>query len=618
MKSPAQEPIQIVVIGAGAGGANTALSLAKLGHRIILLDARDQVGVIDEGKEEKRKQKSVSTSWINPGRAGHGFHYIDLTTGKMLMESTIGVHRQYPGIQIGAEHLESHPLRKGRYFITKNSLFPKEQILMVYSQLQEHYRMLVQKDSENQVLGHPDDFFRILKPEEYQEIVDVSQVDVGIETTERLIDPALLAKIIFDKVKEEKNITLLTASKVTQVRYGQDKNFTVVLQDGSTIAADQIINCAWEGMEAIDQTLGLFDVSVKCTNRLKVLAVVELPTELYDQNSMFFCMGAFCMFSNCGNGVGLMTYAPITNVANYQDSKIDDIGRKLLAGTASPEEVKQYGEGIIQGVAQWIPTMAKARLITVRFGVVKTYGDVDIFDPRSAVHSRDYFGVDCKQIGYVGNACMKLMNLDENAKLVVELFTQNLNADEKIKVLSHSVTQESPFKLPGLLNLFLEHYLRRQYLPKDFKSEGQMEALKKCFTDQVKNKNRLTVEIFSFPKDYPARLVLLYSALCKVLPAVIAKVVSDYCEDIKPIEHSYPPLTFSLWPAQQFHISVSRSLIRKITTSVDDSFIKLRTVKKEEKMSRSYSGILLLSPRRLPVGQKRPFPSQNTTGTFSR
>ena len=479
MKTEIRKAIHIVVIGAGAGGARTALLLAESGRHVTLLEARDKIGVSEERKEEKRNQQGISTSWINPGRAGHGFHFFDLNTGKMLMEATIGLYRQYPEVPIGGMYSESHPLRKGRYFITKDSLFKKEQILAIYSQLQEHYRWLVRKDPANQVLGHPDNFFRILEQDEYKKFVDVDKVDVGIETTERLINPALLSQILFQRIKEEKNITLLTGKKVTQVHYGKDKTFVVSLQDKSFIEADQVINCAWEDMEAIDQTIGLFDVFTQSTNRLKALAMVKLPSELYDQHSMFFCMGPFCMFSNLGDGTGLLTYAPITNVANYQDSKIDDMGRRFLAGKASPEEINHYGENIIKGVSQWIPSIIKAQLITVRFGVVKTYGDVDIFDPRSAVHSRAYFGVDSKQIGYINNACMKLMNFNENAKLVMEQLIQHLDAGTKINTLSNRLTQGMTVRFPELRKLFLNHYLRVHFLPEDFSSEKKIEKLKK-------------------------------------------------------------------------------------------------------------------------------------------
>lgn len=572
MKGTESYSTKIVIIGAGAGGASTALSLAKLGYSVVLLEARSEVGIIST-KEEKRNQKSVSTSWINPGRAGHGFHYIDLNTGKMLMESTIGIYRKYPALPIGGMYAESHPLRKGRYFITKDSIFPKEEILKVYSQLQEHYRWLIQKDPKNQVLGHPDDFFRVLKQNEYEQFVNSEYVKVGIETTERLINPALLAQTLFQEVKEEKNITLLMGKRVTQVRYGQDKPFIVVLHDGSSIDADHVINCAWENMEAIDQTLGLFDASVKCTNRLKVLAVVKLPVELQDQHSMFFCMGAFCMFSNVGDGTGLMTYAPITNIANYSDSKIDEAGKKFLSGSASPEEVKYYGNSIIQGASRWIPAIAKAELITVRFGIVKTYGDVDIFDPLSKVHSRDYFGVDSKQIGYIDNACMKLMNLIENAKLVETLFARHVKAEEKIKLLSQNIAQSSTTEFPGLLKLFLAHYLRRQYSPQDFSSEEKIKILEDKYIDNIKKKNALHTEFLSIARD--ARLMLINLYLNKILPVVLTSMIANYCEEIRqPIIGKSAHTLVNLF----IPVSVSVSVKPLARTSQDDSAPKPRKI----------------------------------------
>lgn len=374
---------------------------------------------------------------------------------------------------------------------------------------------------------------------------------------------------------------------MTQVRYGKDKAFMVSLQDGSSIAADQVINCAWENMEAIDQTIGLFDVFTKSTNRLKALAVVDLPLELQDQHSMFFCMGPFCMLSNLGNGIGMMTYAPITNVANYQESKIDERGRKFLSGNASPEEIKHYGEAIIKGVSQWIPAIVKARLITVRFGIVKTYGDVDIFDPRSAVHSRDYFGVDSKQIGYIDNACMKLMNLSENAKLVVELFSQHLDIGKKIKTLSNSIIQKTSTKFPELLELFLNHYSRRQFSSQDFSSEKKVENLKSSLLRQIKNKKDIQTVFSTLPKDYSARLMLIFLAVSKILPNDSAEVVAGYCVEPKTIENSHPD--FSFWPAQFLVGCVSRPLVIKTAISVDDSSLKSRIKPRKYPVNRSHS-----------------------------
>lgn len=593
------ESTVIVIIGAGGGGAATALSLAKYG-RIFLLDAREHVGAEEETKRKSKLVRSLSTSWINPGRAGHGFHYRFLLTCIMQMESTIRMHRKYSDIQVGATKPASHPLRRGRYFIDKDSQCPPEKLIELYTQLREHYRKLVAQDPKNQVLGDPDDFFRILKPEEYKDVVNFDRIVVGIETTEQLISPALLSQILFGKIKEQEKISLLPGAKVKQVCYGENKPFVVMLENGESIEADHVINCAWEGMEAIDQTLGLYDFSLKSTNRLKVLAQVKLPEELIDQHSMFFCMGPFCMFSNLGDGRGMLTYAPVTNVASYPDSKMDEMGRKMLAGEISLESL---GLQIIKGVSQWIPAMAKAELIQARAGVVKVYGDVEeiinLDDPESPIHKRDYYGVDCKQVGFISNACMKFVNVDKNAELVEELFIQNLHAEQKIATMVKEVAKRclpigaiegSSIVLPKLFRLCLKHYLRRNYLFADAKTQmkalsidkkfpkSEAEKLDEKFSRQINQKNLLNTELALLPKDYPPSLMMMYLRLRKTLIVNgVAKVVCDYLEDSKScseektVDAELKAYMWYFWAPGSVY--TSKPLQKKMAPAKDDAII---------------------------------------------
>lgn len=50
--------------------------------------------------------------------------------------------------------------------------------------------------------------------------------------------------------------------------------------------------------------------------------------------------------------------------------------------------------------------MKKAQILDVGFGIIKTRGAVDIFDPGSKFHERDYLGVEEQQIGWIDNACL--------------------------------------------------------------------------------------------------------------------------------------------------------------------------------------------------------------------
>ena len=74
------------------------------------------------------------------------------------------------------------------------------------------------------------------------------------------------------------------------------------------------------------------------TNRLKCLLIVELPESLINANSMFFCMGQHCMFSNMGNGYGMMAFAQVTNMEASSDLELSEQTQRLLKNQATYEE----------------------------------------------------------------------------------------------------------------------------------------------------------------------------------------------------------------------------------------------------------------------------------------
>lgn len=557
----------VVLIGGGAGGLRTAIELANMNYKVIIIEKRENIEVMRQIDDKMNQISNLPTSFINPGRAGHGFHYKDITTAKMLLEATIGVYQKYPSVLRGKDLPKNHNLNKGRYFIVKNSLTPKKELLTSYDELKKHYKMLISKDPSKKVLGEPEDFYRKLKKEAYKAHVNESEVKVGLETTERLIDPLKLAEILAQEVKKEKNIKLKLETTVTQIRYGTDKVFEVVTQNNEIIKADYVINCAWENLEAIDQTLGLYDPQVKVINRLKALAHIELPTELIDQHSMFFCLGPFAMFSNLGDGTGLITYAPATNVENFYDSKISETGRKFLNGTADEKIVQKKGQEIINGVSFWIPAIAQAKLKAVRFGIVKTYGDVDIYDPNSSFHKRDYFGVSSAQIGFIDNACMKLMNLLINAKLVAELLSKHQQVNSKIDVVSEEIVKNyfSGYS-ESTMKLFWNRYLKRNFNLNDMpqkKTEYRLkescldidfpkqvtdiiisylfltfEKSEKTYINQISLKKNLmsgiTNSLKKESKSYPIYLAI---RLNLNLPNAIANLISLYCSG-----HRFEPI----------------------------------------------------------------------------
>ena len=184
---------EVVVIGGGAGGCGAALALANNGWKVRLFE---------------KNTLFSGTSSKTPGRLGLGFHYMDLHTSEMLLRATVRFVKQFPGFRVGENLPWSHPLRHGRYFVTKNSLASPPEILSLYESLKHVYADIVQEDTCNMVFGPPEDFNRILERKEYEDVVHGSKVVLGIETAEHLLAWDKIEHHIANTIRSHENISI--------------------------------------------------------------------------------------------------------------------------------------------------------------------------------------------------------------------------------------------------------------------------------------------------------------------------------------------------------------------------------------------------------------------------
>lgn len=442
---PTKIKTQIAIIGGGIGGLLAALELADAGYSVIII--------------ERKEYFAEGTSNGTPGRMGQGFHYIHKETAKKCLLETINFVKKFDSkihLTIGDGQEENHFLKRGRYFITKDSLFDKEKILETYKFIQEEYRKLCEIDPANQVFGDPDNLFRILDVSEYENDVDMGKVACGIETAEHLLNWPKFREYLIEQVEQNKNIRKVVNCEIKKISYEPETQAHVLFgvdKDGTSnyqIEANFVVNATWEYVQEITRRAGLIiDVpeSQKRTNRLKILAEVLLPETLKNRNSMFFCMGAHCMFSNMGDGQGYLTYAPVTNfmkstaitvprdMVRYLNANDDPLQEDECRETDEiTKNSKKYGEEIIKGVAQYIPEMSKAQLRNVKFGVVITKGDVNIFDHSSSFHKRNYSGLESGNfpLGWINNSSMKLLFAYGNAVELVKIAEEHFSKKASI------------------------------------------------------------------------------------------------------------------------------------------------------------------------------------------
>lgn len=422
----------ITIIGGGIGGCYTGLRLAEAGHHVTIIDIRDEL--------------LAGTSDGTPGRIGLGFHYRHLETAKTYLRATIAFARSSLldssgklKFVIGGDEKWEHPFRHGRYFITKDSQVPVKELLSVYEAVQEEYRTMCREDPRNKVFGEPDEFFRILELSEYDKDVNTKNIEIGIETNEHLLDWPAFKKDLLRKIDRNNNIKVITGQKVVGASDSANGRFHLVTQDkdGKECKYETlfVVNAAWENIESIDKGLGFTDQDIR-TNRMKLLAEVELPESMKNKHSMFFAVGPHAMFSNIGNGIGRITSAKVTNYSDSTDIEIPKEYNALLYEGDIQGERKNYfsekGKQIISGAADYIPELQKAKLLRIFAGIVKSKGTVDIDDPASKFHERNYSGVEVLKKGWVRNACMKLCYCEKNAQEIVSIVQKHQLASQKL------------------------------------------------------------------------------------------------------------------------------------------------------------------------------------------
>ncbi len=415
------DPI-IYVIGGGIAGCSTALKLADSDHKVVILEANSDI--------------LLGSSDGTPCRISLGFHYSDEATAIKLLETSIDLVRHYPGYKITdrTSNKDQAHLGRGRYFVTKDSLFKPEEVEKIYKKLQGRYSELVRQDRKNKVFGDPKNFFRKLDLAEYKDVANVDNIALAFETAETFLDWPKLKSTIVEKIKNHKNINLHTHTEVIDAKpYDKDERYALTVKNkelGSTelYKADIVVNASWQNIEAINDKVGIGMHQNSRTNRTKVMIEVRLPDSLKNSNSMFFCFGPFCSFTNLGDGRGFITYEPVTNIEQSTSLHVPELSARLLSGGATDQEKRDYGRRIIEGVAQFIPDMAHAEYVNAKFGNVLTKGEVNISARDSKFHQRLEDGVEDKMLGWIDNASMKLIRFMRNGVKASDLIGRHLAA----------------------------------------------------------------------------------------------------------------------------------------------------------------------------------------------
>ncbi len=156
--------------------------------------------------------------------------------------------------------------------------------------------------------------------------------------------------------------------------------------------------------------------------------------------------------------------------------------------------------------------MKNAKLIGIRPGNVKTYGDVDLCDPKSDFHKQRELGIQELEIdGALEISSMKLLYGEENAKQAVELLDTFVKVKEKINKIAEELTWyylnptknagpnreviEKLFSIgtvPEIDAIFVQ-IAESSNLPQDLVIQGLYEVLRNHYKTKFEQDNKFTV-----------------------------------------------------------------------------------------------------------------------------
>jgi len=427
----------IGIIGGGIAGCTTALVLANQGAKVTLFE-----------KEPKILSESSDAT---PCRLGAGFHYQDLPTAIAALEA--GVHLiQYLKKETGSSFQVHTSVQGGQilqvekiyYAISNESLVKPEEVLANFEALKQHYKTMVESNPENEVMGPPDAFYKVVNKQNFAGILDLSKINMVIETCETLFDWPLFKPYLVGQLNSSSDITIKTHTEVTKIQREPANLQTQILTKTKSYNFHHVVNAAWNNVDRLNQTAGYLS-GRETINRWKCMAIVKLPQNLVGR-CFLVGYGAFCSLSSRPDGIGYLTYEPKTNLQQFDSNKINNEENNYKKHILTGAQKESLGKSIIAGATEYIPALQTCEWVDLKVGTVRTdEGKINIY-AKDKHFGRSFKGVYAAFLGLIVNearkhtywydnavACLRLMQIQMIMPIKIHQLVQTLS--EKVESL---------------------------------------------------------------------------------------------------------------------------------------------------------------------------------------
>lgn len=275
------------------------------------------------------------------------------------------------------------------YAVHRTSLYSVDDMAAYYAAVHE---LVVAANNENNYfgidLGTPP---RRLSRAELNDVFDATHIAAGFAMGEIAIDSVALAAMIRTRIAQDPRIALRTGCNVTAVD-GAGDHLTVQGtgpdDDVSGDKFDAVVNALWDGRLAIDATRGIYP-GRKWMHRYKHgVRFQAAGAETWP--SVTVSLGPYGDFVNYGNGNYHLSWYPACMTA-----RSDALAPPVWPARPNGLLREQILTGAFAAMSAIIPKLGDIRPteVEVKGGVIFAWGDTDIDDRRSELHSRYEIGV---------------------------------------------------------------------------------------------------------------------------------------------------------------------------------------------------------------------------------
>lgn len=451
------QDITVTVIGAGISGCLAALKLSSEYSKckVYLIEAGPEVLPVE------------SSSYNECYKLHTGAHFLgDIKTAKHCLNRSVAFAREFPHILAGDDL--SSPWRRGRHYIMSNSLVSVEKAKEVVRELQADYAQLVAQDERNKVFGEPEHFIQFLTKDSYPYLADNIpfydadnvktdvHVALGIETAESQIDINKLQAYVQKRIQETPNIIFMPSQEVVRLAHDpQALGYLVTSKNKAggeqTLKTTAIVNCAWQNIETLNQTLGFFKKPEdNRVVRIKASVLIQLPESLQSINTCIFSSGPYASITVLSDGTAVLTSERWTNVGSFMagaDTTSGPTHDLLTNMTLKTRQGQDLAKNIVLDCASYLKGEARDCFLTssineLRVGFVKItgpYTQQSIYEANSCVHARLDDGVTEVAAGFIEDASMKMTYAASNATRVSLLLPQHVETLDKMATLIQQV-----------------------------------------------------------------------------------------------------------------------------------------------------------------------------------